>query len=83
MFQRGKIEPLFSQRSSTSTRPLSEATEIFDTELDDDESVFEEDCPKFSYESVSAASRLSAPTPLTIRRVRAVGVRRQYQHLMK
>ncbi|KAF2810471.1 SAM and PH domain-containing protein [Mytilinidion resinicola] len=51
MFQRGKLQPLFTQRTSRE-RPLSEATEIFDTDVDDDDSSdFEEFSPKFSFNS--------------------------------
>lgn len=53
MFQRGKLQPLFTQRTSRD-RPLSEATEIYDTDVDDDDSSdFEEYSPKFSFNSVS------------------------------
>jgi hypothetical protein len=40
-------------KAVVSTRPISEATEIFDTDEDDDESLFEENSPKPSFESVS------------------------------
>lgn len=54
MFQRGKTQPFFAVRSDK-PRPVSEATEIFDTDFEDDSSEFEEDAqsPKFSFESVS------------------------------
>lgn len=35
------------------SRPLSETTEIYETDLDDDESLFEEYSPKPSFGSVS------------------------------
>ncbi|KAF2456627.1 hypothetical protein BDY21DRAFT_286899 [Lineolata rhizophorae] len=51
MFQSRKYQPLIQPRT-TAPRPLSEATEIFDTDLDgDDSSEFEEDSPKYSFES--------------------------------
>lgn len=57
MFQRGKMQPFFAVRSDK-PRPISEATEIFDTEFEDESSEFEEDAqsPKFSFESVSLSS---------------------------
>jgi hypothetical protein len=46
----------FSTPSKTShTRPLSEATEIYETDVEDDESLFEENSPKPSFGSVSIA----------------------------
>ncbi|KAL1616334.1 hypothetical protein SLS54_008430 [Diplodia seriata] len=52
MFQRGKMQPFFAVRSDK-PRPVSEATEIFDTDFEDESSEFEEDAqsPKFSFES--------------------------------
>ncbi|EKG14953.1 hypothetical protein MPH_07853 [Macrophomina phaseolina MS6] len=52
MFQRGKMQSFFAVRSDK-PRPVSEATEIFDTDFEDDSSEFEEDTqsPKFSFES--------------------------------
>ena len=44
----------FSTPSKTPySRPLSETTEIYETDLDDDESLFEENSPKPSFGSVS------------------------------
>ncbi|KAF2759399.1 hypothetical protein EJ05DRAFT_485418 [Pseudovirgaria hyperparasitica] len=82
MFQKGQMQTLFPQRASGSTafaqrqsrssqpRPVSEATEIFDTDLeddstdleddDDDSSDFEEDSPKYSFDS--SESRRSQTT---------------------
>ena len=51
MFQRGKLQPFFTMRSEK-PRPVSEATEIFDTEFEDDSSEFEEEEQKYGYESV-------------------------------
>ncbi|OCL07413.1 hypothetical protein AOQ84DRAFT_341889 [Glonium stellatum] len=51
MFQRGKLQPFFAARTG-SARPLSEATEIYDTDFEDDSSEFEEDySPKYSFNS--------------------------------
>lgn len=50
MFERGKRQSLFD-----ASRPLSQATEIFDTDFEDDNSDFEEDSdnsPKGSFETV-------------------------------
>jgi len=44
----------FSTPSKTPySRPLSETTEIYETDLEDDESLFEENSPKPSFGSVS------------------------------
>ncbi|KAK7511076.1 SAM and PH domain-containing protein [Phyllosticta citriasiana] len=59
MFQRGKLQPFFAMRSDK-PRPVSEATEIFDTEFEDDSSEFEEDSQKYGYES--SESRKSQTT---------------------
>lgn len=53
MFQRGKTQS-FIDATRSSSRPLSEATEIFDTDFED-ESEFEEESPKGSFESVRRA----------------------------
>jgi hypothetical protein len=45
----------FSTPPKTSYRPLSEATEIYETDVEDDESLFEENSPKPSFGSVSTA----------------------------
>ncbi|KAK8237367.1 SAM and PH domain-containing protein [Phyllosticta capitalensis] len=59
MFQRGKLQPFFTMRSEK-PRPVSEATEIFDTEFEDDSSEFEEEEQKYGYES--SESRKSQTT---------------------
>jgi hypothetical protein len=47
----------FSTPSKTSyARPSSEATEIYETDVEDDESLFEENSPKPSFGSVSNAT---------------------------
>lgn len=45
--------PFTSPSKTPYTRPLSEATEIYETDLEDDESLFEENSPKPSFGSVS------------------------------
>lgn len=60
MFERSKTESFFFPPRTGSSRPLSEATEIFDTDFEDESSVFEEDSPKYSFESVSIAMRKSS-----------------------
>lgn len=51
MFQRGaKTQSFFAPRTER-PRPLSEATEMYDTDFEDDSSEFEEDSPKYSFES--------------------------------
>lgn len=55
MFQRGKLQPFLSART-VGLRPQSEAT-VFDSDIEDDSSEFEEDSPKYSFESVSIANR--------------------------
>ncbi|KAJ9626416.1 hypothetical protein H2203_004048 [Taxawa tesnikishii (nom. ined.)] len=69
MFERGKRQSLFD-----ASRPLSQATEIFDTDFEDDNSDFEEDSdnsPKGSFETFDTRRRSQttissydeAPTP--------------------
>ncbi|KAJ9668788.1 hypothetical protein H2201_001033 [Coniosporium apollinis] len=52
MFQKGKLQPFFTARQDK-PRPVSEVTQIFDTDFEDDESEseFEEDSPKYSFDS--------------------------------
>ncbi|THV76177.1 hypothetical protein D6D28_01285 [Aureobasidium pullulans] len=48
----------FSTPSKTSyARPISEATEIYETDVDDDESLFEENSPKPSFDSFDSRRR--------------------------
>ena len=58
MFQRAKTQSFLAPRTSYTDRPVSEATEFLDTDIDDgshsaDESEFEEDSPRDSFNSVS------------------------------
>lgn len=70
MFQRGKTQSLFVARTPTA-RPLSEATEIFDTDFEDGSEFEEEYSPKGSFESEDSRRRSQttissydeAPTP--------------------
>ncbi len=53
MFQKGHNQPFFKS-SAPAPRPLSEATEIYDTEFEEDLSDTEENnSPRLSVESVS------------------------------
>jgi hypothetical protein len=49
MFQKGNVQSVFAQTS----RPMSQATEIYDTDFEDDMSDFEEYEGRRSEESVS------------------------------
>lgn len=51
MYEKGFARPVFSARTSTA-RPLSEATEMFDTDFEDDLSDTEEYSGRRSEESV-------------------------------
>lgn len=51
MFQKGLVRPVFS--GTTSPRPLSEATEMYDTEFEEDTSDIEDYSGRRSEESVS------------------------------
>lgn len=51
MFQKGSVRPVFPGKIIP--RPLSEATEMYDTEFEEDESDFEEYSGRRSEESVS------------------------------
>ena len=53
MFQRAKTQSFIQARSST-VRPLSEATEIHDSDFEDHSSFEDDYSPKSSFESVSA-----------------------------
>ncbi len=53
MFQKGQPTDAFFNMKALAPRPLSEATEIFDTEFEDDESDMEDNSPRLSLNSVS------------------------------
>jgi hypothetical protein len=52
MFFREKTQSIFIARASTA-RPLSQATDMFDTEFEDDSDLEDGSAPKRSFESVS------------------------------
>ena len=60
MFQKGLNRPFFSSRTATS-RPLSEATEMYDTDFEEDMSDIEEYSGRRSEESVSPRTPKSSP----------------------
>ncbi|KAK3718907.1 hypothetical protein LTR37_004823 [Vermiconidia calcicola] len=70
VYQRSKTQPSYQSRPSTA-RPLSVATEIFDTEFEDDSDLDDEYSPKRSFESYDSrrksqttiSSYDEAPTP--------------------
>ncbi|KAF2141721.1 uncharacterized protein K452DRAFT_326802 [Aplosporella prunicola CBS 121167] len=80
MYQSGNMEPFLTVRSDK-PRPLSEATEIFDTDFEDDDgddsSDFEEESvPKYSFESndsrksqTTISTYEEVPTPHSSRRM--------------
>ena len=57
MFQKGNVQSVFAQPSAP--RPLSQATEMYDTEFEEDLSDFEEYSGRRSEESVGTRRRLS------------------------
>jgi len=52
MFQRGKSQDAFFNMKALAPRPMSEATEMFDTDFED-ESEIEDNSPRLSLGSVS------------------------------
>jgi hypothetical protein len=60
MFQRGELKDQFFNMKALAPRPLSEATEMFDTDFEDDESDREDaNSPRFSLNSVGNRSHSS------------------------
>ena len=57
MFFREKTQSIFIPRTSTA-RPLSQATDMFDTEFEDDSDLEDGSAPKRSFESVSDVVRV-------------------------
>ena len=57
MFQKGNVQSVFVQ--PTASRPLSQATEMYDTEFEEDLSDFEEYSGRRSEESVGTRRHLS------------------------
>lgn len=65
MFQKGSVQSVFVQPSAP--RPLSQATEMYDTEFEEDLSDFEEYSGRRSEESVGARRHLShCPSNISI-----------------
>lgn len=52
MFQRGQPKDTFFNMKTLEPRPMSEATEMFDTDFEDDESEEEDNSPRLSLNSV-------------------------------
>lgn len=52
MFQKGQPQDTFFNMKALAPRPMSEATEMFDTDFED-ESELEDNSPRLSYGSVS------------------------------
>lgn len=59
MFQKHKLQSVFVQ--PTTPRPLSQATEMYDTEFEEDLSDFEEYSGRRSEESVGIRGQFCAP----------------------
>ena len=65
MFQKGSVQSVFVQPSAP--RPLSQATEMYDTEFEEDSSDFEEYSGRRSEESVGIRRHLShCPSNISI-----------------
>jgi len=54
MFQKGQsTQPFFNMKAlQAAPRPVSDATEMFDTDFEDDDSEIEADSPRYSLNSV-------------------------------
>jgi len=57
MFQKGQSTDAFFNMKALAPRPVSDATEMFDTDFEDDESEVEDNSPRLSINSVSQRSR--------------------------
>ena len=53
MFQKGQPTDAFFNMKALAPRPLSDATEMFDTDFEDDDSEAEDNSPRLSLNSVS------------------------------
>lgn len=53
MFQKGQPTDAFFNMKALAPRPLSDATEMFDTDFEDDDSEVEDNSPRLSINSVS------------------------------
>lgn len=61
MFQKGQPTDSFFNMKALAPRkerPMSEATEMFDTDFEDDDSDIEENSPRLSLNSVSCRNRI-------------------------
>lgn len=62
MFQKGEPKEPFFNMKALAPRPVSDATEMFDTDFEDDDSEVEEaDSPRFSLNSVRPFYPTSTP----------------------
>jgi hypothetical protein len=52
MFQKGRPRDTFFNMKALAPRPLSDATEMFDTDFEDEESEVEDNSPRLSVNSV-------------------------------
>jgi hypothetical protein len=83
MFQKGQPTDSFFNMKALAPRPMSEATEMFDTDIEDDESEIEDNSPRLSLNSVSHNSSPPPRTLLTSEPRLAEEVRRHYHPLKK
>jgi hypothetical protein len=83
MFQKGHPKDPFFNMKARAPRPMSDATEMFDTDFEDDQSEIEDNnSPRLSINSVSAITLHSSP-PLTVTYRAANKVARRYLLLKK
>ena len=61
MFQKGQSTDAFFNMKALAPRPLSDATEMFDTDFEDDESEIEDNSPRLSVNSVCPESSCYRP----------------------
>lgn len=80
MYQKGNVQSVFIQPSAP--RPLSQATEMYDTEFEEDLSDFEEYSGRRSEESVSTRTP-SQPLPISSARSLATEATLQSLHLKR
>lgn len=83
MFQKGQPKDAFFNMRQLAARPMSDATEMFDTDFEDDESTIDDsNSPRLSINSVSAIA-LHSPSLLTATYRAADEVERRYLLLKK
>lgn len=61
MFQKGQPNDAFFNMKALAPRPLSDATEMFDTDFEDDDSEAEDNSPRLSLNSVSRFHEMAFP----------------------